>query len=396
MTWSVRPYKRRNARTKQFEVRGWEADIVVRLPDGEMVRERVRTPASSKSGAKAWAAAREAELVRNGKPKKKEVPTLKDFAPRFMEGYAKANRQKPSTMFSKGSILKNHLLPRFGDRKLDSITSEDVQRLKAELSERAPKTVNNILSMLGRMLRVAVEWDAIEQVPATVKLLRATSPEVEFYDFAQFERLVSAAEALDWRIHAMVLLGGDAGLRSGEILALEWTDLDFDRGTMHVQRSEWCGHVTLPKGGRSRRVPMTQRLAELLRAHKSREGKRVLFRAGGETATRAAVHKWLKRAQRLADLPDRGALHVLRHTYCSRLAMLGAPARAIQELAGHQNLTTTQRYMHLSPAAKDAAVRLLDASAENEARKKLETGLETGQGAVSDNAPQKSETPRIH
>src|SRR5262249_20917711 len=49
-----------------------------------------------------------------------------------------------------------------------------------------------------------------------------------------------------------------------------------------------------------------------------------------------------------------------RHTFCSHLAMRAAPARAIQELAGHQNLTTTQRYMHLSPAALDSAIRLLD------------------------------------
>ena len=53
-------------------------------------------------------------------------------------------------------------------------------------------------------------------------------------------------------------------------------------------------------------------------------------------------------------------VHVLRHTFCSHLAMRGAPARAIQELAGHQDLATTQRYMHLSPAALDAAIRLLE------------------------------------
>ena len=48
------------------------------------------------------------------------------------------------------------------------------------------------------------------------------------------------------------------------------------------------------------------------------------------------------------------------HTFCSHLSMRGAPARAIQELAGHADLTMTQRYMHLSPAALDAAIRLLD------------------------------------
>ncbi|HET7752510.1 MAG TPA: tyrosine-type recombinase/integrase, partial [Anaeromyxobacteraceae bacterium] len=67
---------------------------------------------------------------------------------------------------------------------------------------------------------------------------------------------------------------------------------------------------------------------------------------------------------------------ILRHTFCSRLAMLGAPTKAIQELAGQQSLTTTQRYMHLSPAAKESAIRLLDRAAE------METGLETAGDAV--------------
>ena len=63
----------------------------------------------------------------------------------------------------------------------------------------------------------------------------------------------------------------------------------------------------------------------------------------------------------MAGLPNSG-VHLLRHTFCSHLAMKGAPARAIQKLAGHADLSTTQRYMHLSPAATEDAIRLLDGS----------------------------------
>ena len=69
----------------------------------------------------------------------------------------------------------------------------------------------------------------------------------------------------------------------------------------------------------------------------------------------------MRRVARRANV--RPGVHILRHTFCSHLAMRGAPARAIQELAGHQDLDTTQRYMHLSPAALDAAIRLLDGPA---------------------------------
>ena len=65
------------------------------------------------------------------------------------------------------------------------------------------------------------------------------------------------------------------------------------------------------------------------------------------------------RLARRARLVQQG-VHILRHPFCSHLAMRGAPARAIQELAGHKNLSTTQRYMHLRPAALEGGIRLLD------------------------------------
>jgi site-specific recombinase XerD len=72
------------------------------------------------------------------------------------------------------------------------------------------------------------------------------------------------------------------------------------------------------------------------------------------------LRAWLEAAQRRAGLRVVDALHKLRHTFCSHLAMRGAPAKPIQELAGHANISTTMRYMHLSPGAVDQAVALLD------------------------------------
>ena len=81
--------------------------------------------------------------------------------------------------------------------------------------------------------------------------------------------------------------------------------------------------------------------------------------ADGTAITRDRVSKAIRGAQRAAGLQQSG-VHILRHTFCSHLAMKGAPARAIQDVAGHADLTTTQRYMHLSPAATEDAIRLLD------------------------------------
>ena len=158
-----------------------------------------------------------------------------------------------------------------------------------------------------------------------------------------------------------MLLAGDAGLRRGEIIGLDQSDCDTKRGMLHVRRSEWKGQVTLPKGGRERQVNMTDRLKAALVSNRHLRGERVLWRDDEfEKVTGVLLAKWMRRAQRRAGLRVTGGLHILRHTFCSRLAMAGAPALAIKELAGHTSLTTTMRYTHLSPSAKSAAIDLLN------------------------------------
>lgn len=307
-------------------------------------------------------------LLVEGKPKpvkKEEVlekPTLREFAPRFIDGYAKANRLKPSGVAGKKSILSVHLIPLLGDKRLDAIQTEDVQRLKSALGERSPKTVNNILTTLSVMLRTAVEWDLIERVPCVIKLLRTPKNQASFHDFEEYERIIEATRS-SLQDYLVVLLGGEAGLRCGEIMALEWSDVDLNKRQLCVARSEWKGHVTSPKGGRLRYVPLTKRLTEALKDARHLRGPRVLCEKDGQPLTQKVVQVMMRRAARKANVKP--GVHILRHTFCSHLAMRGAPARAIQELAGHSDLATTQRYMHLSPAALDAAIRLLETGTES-------------------------------
>jgi hypothetical protein len=147
MSVRIRPYRRG----------GWEIDICVVTPAGSRrARERKRSPLSSRTAALRWAEGRERLLfLRLVNPeldraaKKKEVPTLQAFAPRFIEGHAKANRLKPSGIASKSALLRLYLIPAFGRLRLDAIKNEDVQRLKAQLEHKSPKTVNNVLTVLS-------------------------------------------------------------------------------------------------------------------------------------------------------------------------------------------------------------------------------------------------------
>jgi integrase len=192
-------------------------------------------------------------------------------------------------------------------------------------------------------------------------VLKVPKVSAAFYDFDEYERLVNAAKAFDLNAHLIVLLGGDAGLRCGEMMALEWSDVDLHKRQLCIQRSDWKGHVTIPKGGRLRYVPLTARLASALRNARHLRSTRVLCGADGSPLSADVVKHHVERAARRAQIGQPG-VHRLRHTFCSHLAMRGAPTRAIQELAGHQDLSTTQQYMHLSPAALDSAIRLLETS----------------------------------
>lgn len=315
----------------------------------------------NRDAAVRWGQQRLTELLVHGGDKPREVPTLAQFADRFVEEYAIANRQKPSTIASKKLVLKKHLIPQLGRKRLDEIRHEDIQKLKAKLVHLNPKTVNGILTVLSKLLKVAVDWQILETMPCTIRLLKAHLPELPFYDFEDFERLVDGAKRVGAEAVAAVLLGGHAGLRRGEMVALEWSDVDFKRGLLTVRRGEWEGEVISPKGGRSRVIPVSEALKKALGDIRHLRGSRVLFQRDGSAVDETTLRSWMQRAQKQAGLAiNKGQIHVLRHTFCSHLAMKNVPPRVIQELAGHADLTTTMRYMHLAKGSKESAIAVLD------------------------------------
>ena len=116
-----------------------------------------------------------------------------------------------------------------------------------------------------------------------------------------------------------------------------------------------CRDLKCPSG-RARRVPLAPEALEVLRSARHLRGARVLCGPHGEPFTQKMVQNVMKRVARKANV--RHGVHILRHTFCSHLAMKGVPARSIQMLAGHEDLSTTLGYMHVSPQAIEDAVRV--------------------------------------
>lgn len=356
MSVTIRPYR---GKSDVFEV-----DIAFKWQDGTQFRRRMRAPVKTEAQATRWGEANERELYARGKPLPppepvKEVPTLASFVPTYV-AHARAEKQKASTIDAKERILANHIIPVLGTMRLDAIGASDVQRLKEAVSTFERKTINNITSVLGHLFTVAIDAHVISARPR-IKRLRHSPPEPAFFEFDEYVRLLESAKKCSHAILVAVLLGGDAGLRRGEILALKWSDVNFQRKQLTVRRSVWKNIEDTTKGGRARHVPMTTALHAALSSHRHLRGQYVVCEEDGSRLTPREIQSWIERTTTRAVLPPTRSLHILRHTFCSHLAMRGAPMTTIQKLAGHATLTQTMRYAHLTVGATDAAIRLLDA-----------------------------------
>lgn len=377
-------------------------DIRFRWPDRSVYRDRRVVDMKTEAAALRWGEARESEIRAAGQVKavepspKQKVMTVAEFAPKFVNDYARADGHGEGGIEAKESILRIHLVPHIGHKKLDEVTAADVQLLKRiwreGIVDRATgkvlvkptnqiKTLNNRLTVLAKMLKIAVAWTELTGLTALrcdVKLMKGDdSKEMGFYEHAVFDTLVEGAAKAGSDELLAVLLGGEAGLRRGEILGAQWADVV--RGKLHVQRqvySKRTAHaeelnaasgakagrtptITPTKGKAKRWVPLTPRLMQAISKHRHLRGTWMLCQADGSPLTPKLLKLVIQRAERRAALEVTGRTHILRHTFCSHLAMAGASPITIQSLAGHENLETTMGYMHLSPNATDEAIGLL-------------------------------------
>lgn len=283
------------------------------------------------------------------------VPQFSAFAERFMSTYAVTNN-KPSENCSKESILRVHLLPEFGDSRLDQIGPSEIEEYKAKklMSDLSRKTVNNHLTVLRKLLSTAVEWRVLSSVPQ-VKWLKTPPAEFDFLTYDEVARLVASAVG-EWR--ALITVAARTGLRQGELRALRWQDVDLEAGRIVVRRSVWREIVVSPKNGRTREIALSKKTAVALSQH-PRRGECVFSDPDGSMLSKGAMRWPLWSACDRAGLRRIG-WHCLRHTFASHLVMRGAPIKAVQELLGHSTIEMTMRYAHLSPDARRDAVNLLD------------------------------------
>ncbi|QSQ11911.1 tyrosine-type recombinase/integrase [Myxococcus landrumensis] len=379
----------RKWKTKENKVQeAWWVDVKYQHPDGRVERIRKASPVNTRRGAEEYERqVRHALLTGSyGKEKtpEKRMLMLAEFTPRFLV-YSE-NNNKHSSVVTKRQILKDHVLPFFSAMALDTIGPAEIEDFKALMRKKlsrararkgvpsseaickrtgtgpeplSPKYINNVLNVLHKLLALAQEQGVITLAPR-VKLLRTKKPAFDFLSFEEAEHLIMAAEP-EWR--PLLLVALKTGLRQGELIGLQWSDLDLRRCKLNVRRAIWRGKSGLPKGGCERTADLPVSVVDALKGFRHLRGPYVFCQENGQPLTDGLM-KWpLRRALNQAGITrEQGRIgwHDLRHTYGSHLAMRGVPLKVIQELMGHANISETMRYAHLSPETRASFVQQLD------------------------------------
>jgi integrase len=273
---------------------------------------------------------------------------------------------KPSAVASYAQSLDRKVLPALGPLQLQEIDRPLVQRFVDRLLAEGldPSTVRNHLMPLRVIYRRALARGLVAVNPTTgLELPAAEGRRERIASPSEAEQLLAALPYPDRAIWATAMY---AGLRSGELQALDWSNVDLASGVVRVERSyDLHTHAFVEpksKAGR-RRVPMPAILRDILVEHRMNgSGEGLVFgRPDGRPFSNSVATQRAKRFWKAAGLAPIG-LHEARHTCASTWIAAGVNAKAISTYLGHANIATTfDRYGHLMPGGEDVALVLIDA-----------------------------------
>jgi integrase len=342
--------------------------------------EKVPHP-NTKKHAESLLAERLTQLNR-GEYLEPSVITFAEFQDIWMKKYAIGEGQiRASTINLYDGHFRNHLIPSFGSIQLSNIGVEDIQGFKAEktASGLSAQTVKHLLRLLRQMLDHAIDWGYLRENPAK-KVRNPKVPRKEM-DFLTAQEVGTFLNQVPNKWYPFFLTAIVSGLRIGELFAMKWSNLDWNRGQYFV-RETWLrprgGHpssIAEPKTETSAApVDLTPTCLQVLREHRHQqtEGR---FRTGEDyedmdlifaTPKGTPLDPWnvTKRvfnpALKAAGL-RRIRFHDLRHTCTSLLIAQGESPKYIQTQLRHASVEITfDRYGHLFPNTNREAAKRLD------------------------------------
>ncbi len=326
-------------------------------------RYRQRSPENSRAGALAYEAVLRQKLARgeqitSGVPDAQREQVFEQFVWEWFEQYVATNN-KFSEQCTKRYVIRAHLVPFFGQARIDRITSFQIQQYAARLVAKglSRKTVNNHLTILHACLTAAYDWLALGGAPPKITWLKCPPPRTDYLSADECELLLAHSQGT---LREMIFTTLRTGMRLGEIKGLQWSSIDWQTRTLSIRHS-WCVYgktLTSPKSNRERHIPLDTDVLAILYRRKKETGF-VFMGSCGKPYGGTHLGRELAKTCEKAGLRKIG-WHTLRHTFASLLVMRGAPLPAVQALLGHSTIVTTMRYTHLAPSTLRTAIEMLN------------------------------------
>jgi integrase len=302
------------------------------------------------------------------RPPVRELLEVGEAGERYVLHVEHFRGRKRSTVQDYEIVVRKHLAPFFAGRSLDRVDRRQIeayQRAKLAAGLK-PKTVANHVRLLHGIFRYAVgqEWAGRNPVAGIEHPGdRDGDRDIRYLTVPELEALIAAVpdDRLGPTDRVLYIVAAMTGMRRGELQAVRWMEVDFDAGVVRVRRSYGRGEFTTPKSRRSlRAVPLAERPADALRAHRARSAfaseDDLVFAhpLTGRVYDDSKILKRFKAALSRAGLRD-ARFHDLRHTFGTRMAAAGAPLRFIQEWMGHGDYKTTSIYADYAPDPSQGA-----------------------------------------
>jgi integrase len=286
--------------------------------------------------------------------------------------------QSPKTLERYRELAEHQIVPHLGDIKMQKLTPEHIETWHTALLAKglATRTVGHAHSVLRLALKRAVENGSLARNVAAIRKPPAVeTKEVEILTSTQVKTLLDGLQG--HMLHPIAALDLATGLRRGELLALQWGDIDLDRGIMRVERSveETNSGLRLkpPKTRRGRRnIGLSRDAVELLRRHRKEQlelrlqlgqgGQPVLVfgNIDGELLSPDNLSREWRRICRIRKLPY-VSFHALRHTHASALIAAGVDILTISRRLRHSKASMTlDVYGHLIEGGDAAAAQAIE------------------------------------